>query len=294
VTTTSSTSRTDTELPEVAPVDTAPLRRLRRNRALLQVACIAVTLFMLVPLYLIALAAFSSASALNQFPLQFLPIDVSTETMSSFVGSTGVIPGLINSVLVGLGTLLLSLAVGAPAGYALARFAFKGKERYQLFMLFTRALPIVVLSVPLAQLFLTVGVYDTPLAVIILHSGLALPTTVLITASVFLAVPKDAEEAARIFGCSPLSAFVRVVLPLALPGIAAAAIFTFVMSWNEVLGATILTLNQRTLPASVLTSLQDSPLTYRFAGGFFLVVPALIFIAFMRRYLLNMWGTTIR
>jgi multiple sugar transport system permease protein len=261
---------------------------------LLQVACIAVSLFMLVPLYLIALAAFSSASALNQFPLQFLPLDVSTETMSNFVGSTGVIPGLINSVIVGLGTLVLSLAVGAPAGYAIARFAFKGKDRYQLFMLFTRALPIVVLSVPLGQLFLTVGVYDTPLAVIILHSGLALPTTVLITASVFLAVPQDAEEAALIFGCSPLGAFVRVVLPLALPGIAAAAIFTFVMSWNEVLGATILTLNQRTLPASVLTSLQDSPLTYRFAGGFFLVVPALIFIAFMRRYLLNMWGTTIR
>ena len=60
------------------------------------------------------------------------------------------------------------------------------------------------------------------------------------------------------------------------------------------LGATILTLNQRTLPAQVLTSLSDSPLAYRFAGGFVLVIPALIFIAFMRRYLLNMWGTTLR
>jgi multiple sugar transport system permease protein len=85
-----------------------------------------------------------------------------------------------------------------------------------------------------------------------------------------------------------------VVMPMAIPGIAAASIFTFVMSWNEVLGASILTLNQRTLPAQVLSSLAESPLAYRFAGGFLLVIPALIFIFFMRRYLTNMWGSTIR
>ncbi|QGF24554.1 carbohydrate ABC transporter permease [Raineyella fluvialis] len=278
----------------VPEVDLRPLRRRKRNRALVQLGCILVSLFMLVPLYLIALAAFSSSAALARFPLRFFPTDFSAETMGAFINSTGVLAGLINSVTVGIGTLILSLLVGAPAGYALARYAFRGKDQYQLFMLFTRALPIVVLSVPLAQLFLIVGVYDSVLAVVLLHSALALPTTVLITSSVFIAVPRDAEEAARIFGCSPLGAFLRVVLPMALPGISAASIFTFVMSWNEVLGATILTLNHRTLPAAVLTSLQDSPLSYRFAGGFFLIIPALIFIAIMRKYLLNMWGTTIR
>jgi len=155
-------------------------------------------------------------------------------------------------------------------------------------------LPIVVLSVPLAILFLSTNIYDTPLAVILLHTTLTLPTTILITASVFVSVPADAEEAARIFGCSPFGAFIRVVVPLALPGVAAASIFTFIMSWNEVLGATILTFSQRTLPALLLSSLQDSPTAYRFAGGFALVVPALIFIAIIRKYLLNMWGTTIR
>lgn len=275
-------------------VDTAPLRALRRRRILVQVACLAVTAFMAVPVYLIALAAFSSRSALNEFPLTFLPTDFSTETMSTFLSSTGVLAGLINSIMVGLMTLVVSFLIGVPAGYAIARFAFRGRDNYQLFLLFTRALPIVVLSVPLAQLFLSTGVYDTPLAVTLLHSALALPTTILLTSAVFLAVPVDAEEAARIFGCTPVGAFTRVVLPLALPGIAAASIFTFVMSWNEVLGATILTLNQRTLPAQVLSSLADSPLAYRFAGGFFLIIPAIVFIAVMRRYLLNMWGTTIR
>lgn len=285
------TTRGGRPLPQV---DTAPLRALRRRRLLAQAACLAVTAFMVLPVYLIALAAFSTRSALNEFPLRFTPSAFSTETMGTFLDSTGVVPGLLNSILVGVLTLAVSFVIGAPAGYAIARYAFRGKDNYQLFLLFTRALPIVVLSVPLAQLFLTTGVYDTPLAVTLLHTALALPTTILLTSAVFLAVPVDAEEAARIFGCSPVGAFTRVVLPLALPGIAAASIFTFVMSWNEVLGATILTLNQRTLPAQVLSSLSDSPLAFRFAGGFFLIIPAIVFIAVMRRYLLNMWGTTIR
>lgn len=204
------------------------------------------------------------------------------------------VPGFLNSLMVGLLTVVLALALGAPAGYAVARYVFAGRDAYQLFLLFTRALPIVVLSVPLARMFIVVDLSDTILAVALLHTALALPTTVLITASIFTAVPRDVEEAALVFGCTPVSAFRRVVVPLALPGLAASSVFTFVLSWNEVLGAAILTLTNRTLPALVLGSLQYSPLAYRFAGGFALVVPALVFVFIMRRYLLNMWGTTLR
>jgi multiple sugar transport system permease protein len=281
----------DVQLP---PVDDAPLRALRRRRALLQLACVAVTLFMGFPVYLIALAAFSSRQTLNAFPKSLLPKAISSETISAFLSSTGVVPAFLNSLAVGVGTLVLALLVGAPAGYAIARFAFRGREPYQLLMLMTRALPIVVLSIPLAQIFLTAGLYDSVLAVTLVHAALALPTTILITASVFVSVPRDVEEAAQVFGCTRFQAFRRVVVPMALPGIAASAIFTFVLSWNEILAAAVLTLNNRTLPAQVLTSLSDSPLAFRFAGGFALVVPALLFILLMRRYLLNMWGSTIR
>ncbi len=274
--------------------DRAPLRRYRRNRVWLQIACLAVTAFMAVPLYLITLAALSTRASLNAFPLSLLPTNLSFDTLGAFLSSTGVVPSFGNSLIVGFWTLVLSLLIGVPAAYGLARTPFAGKEPYQLFLLFTRALPIVVLSVPLAQLFLTTNLYDTTYAVILLHTALSLPTTVLICASVFLAVPVDVEEAARVFGCTPAQAFRQVVAPMALPGIAAAAIFTFVQSWNEVFGASILTLNRRTLPAQVLSSLGDSPLAYRFAGGFALILPALLFIALMRRYLTNMWGSTIR
>lgn len=271
------------------------LRARRRRSVLLEIACIAVTLFMGVPLYLIALAAFTSRQALNRFPLPLLPTDLSTETITGFLSSTGVVAGFVNSLQVALFTLLLALLVGVPGGYALARFTFPGRNAYQLFLLLTRALPIVVLSVPLAEVFLSTRLlYDTTYAVTLLHTALALPTTVLITAAVFVAVPRDHEEAAMIFGATRRQAFIRIVLPQALPGIAAAAMFAFVMSWNEPLGAAILTLNRRTLPAQVLTTLADSPLAYRFAGGLALVLPALVFIAVMRKYLIKMWGTTLR
>lgn len=265
-----------------------------RTSRWVQVCCIVITIFMGLPIYLIALAALTSREALNDFPLPLLPTAVSGETMSTFLQSTGVVGGLLNSLTIGLSTVVLSLVVGLPGGYALARYAFRGKDAYQLSLLLTRALPIVVLSVPLAKIFLDTGLYDTTYGVTLLHTTLALPTTVLITSAIFLSVSPEQEEAAMIFGASRLAAFVRVVMPQALPGIAAAAMFTFVLSWNEVLGASILTLNRRTLPAQVLTTLADSPLAFRFAGGLALVLPALIFIAVMRRYLLNMWGTTLR
>jgi multiple sugar transport system permease protein len=107
---------------------------------------------------------------------------------------------------------------------------------------------------------------------------------------VFASVPREFEEAAKVFGANALQAFVRVVLPLVMPGIAASAIFTFVMSWNEVFAATLLTIRNRTLPALILYQLNKSSLQFQYAGGFFMLVPSLIFIFMIRRYLFNMWG----
>jgi multiple sugar transport system permease protein len=123
-----------------------------------------------------------------------------------------------------------------------------------------------------------------------MHTALTLPTAILVIGSVFASVPYELEEAAQVFGCTPLQAFRTVVLPLVTPGIAAAAVFTFVMSWNEVFAASILTLRNRTLPAQVLSALNQSSEAYQFAGAFFMMIPALIFIFIIRRYLFNMWG----
>jgi multiple sugar transport system permease protein len=268
--------------------------RRRPTRWHLYVLAILISLFILIPIYLIAVAAFTPRVVLNGFPKPVLPVAFSFDTMQAFLSTRGVGQSVINSLIVGLMTLVMSTVLGAPAGYALARFAFRGRDSFQLLILMTRAFPIAILAVPLTVTFITWGLYDTLWAVALVHTALALPTTVLITASIFISVPVDLEEAALTLGCTPLGAFTRVAMPLALPGLAAASIFTFVLSWNEVFASVILTVSNRTLPAQVLTSLGDSPLPYRFAGGFALILPALVFIFFIRRYLFNMWGRVVR
>ncbi|MCV4776844.1 ABC transporter permease subunit, partial [Escherichia coli] len=89
--------------------------------------------------------------------------------------------------------------------------------------------------------FINLGLYDTALGVALVHTALALPFAVLVTSSLFLGIPKELEEAAWTLGCTRIQAFLKVVLPLALPGLAATAIFAFVISWNEVFAATLLT-----------------------------------------------------
>ena len=266
-------------------------RRVIVDRILLYGAAGFLALWTLFPIYLIALAAFSERTAIYDYPKALLPTRFSADTMSFFVNSTGVLSSLRNSVIVALGTIVLGLLIGTPAGYALARFSFPGRGFIQVGVLISKMFPIAILSIPLAVTFIQIGLYDTLQGVIIIHTAMVLPFIVIVTAGVFLGVSRELEEAATTLGTSRFGAFVRIALPLALPGLAAAAIFTFVTSWNEVFAATILTLRTRTLPAQVLASLATSPLAYKFAGGFFMVLPAIVFIFLIRKYLMNLWGS---
>jgi multiple sugar transport system permease protein len=265
-------------------------RRVLVDRILLYTVAVILALWTLVPIYLIAVAAFSERVAVFEYPKPLLPTRFSTETMQFFVGSGGVLNSVKNSVIVALGTIVVALALGTPAGYALSRFRFPGRDAFQLAVLSSKMFPIAILAIPLAVTFIELNLYDKLLGVIIVHSAMVLPFVVIVTAGVFASVSRELEEAAQTLGTSRLGAFVRVALPLALPGLAAAAIFAFVTSWNEVFAATILTLRERTLPALVVASLNQSPLYFKFAGGFFLIIPSLFFIWFMRKYLFNLWG----
>jgi multiple sugar transport system permease protein len=265
-------------------------RRVLIDRVLLYAAAGVLALWTLAPIYLIALSAFSERAAIYEYPKPLLPTRFSTDTMAFFVNSTGVLPSVRNSIVVAIGTIALGLIIGAPAGYALARFRFRGRNTFQVGVLISKMFPIAILSIPLAVTFINLNLYDTLPAVVLVHTAMVLPFIVIVTAGVFLGVSAELEEAAMTLGTTRLGAFRRIAMPLALPGLAAAAIFSFVTSWNEVFAATILTVRNTTLPAQVLASLNLSPLYFRFAGGFFLIVPSLFFIFFMRKYLFNLWG----
>jgi multiple sugar transport system permease protein len=280
-----------------APVP-LPRRRAGRERllerSLIYLGATLLALFVLVPIYLIAVSAFTPRELAFEFPKSVIPTQLSTDSILFFLNASGVIDAFWRSVIVALITLVLSLAIGAPAGYALARFGFRGRDSYRLVVLSTRAFPIVILAIPLAVTYRVWGIDDTVIGVALMHTALALPFTVLITSSVFVSVPYELEEAAQTLGCTPLQAFLRVSLPLALPGLAAAAIFTWVLSWNDVFAAVILTLRNPTLPAQILSALTQSPIYFQFAAGFVMLVPSLVVIWFIRKYLLGLWGRVVK
>ncbi|MCI0710182.1 MAG: carbohydrate ABC transporter permease [Chloroflexi bacterium] len=285
--------RTAEKVYQLSPEARIALRNRRIRRGCAYALAIAIAIWILMPMWLIATLAFSPGEDVLSYPRKFAPIPFSTDTMEFFlVDVQGTWEATVNSVIVAVMTLIMSTIIATPAGYAISRYVFRGRDAVRLGVLAVRAFPIVILAIPLATNFIRWGIHDTVYGVALMHTALALPTTILVISSVFASVPYEFEEAAKVFGASPLQAFFRVILPLVLPGIAAAAIFTFVMSWNEVFAASILTSSDaRTLPAEILNGLTaGSSARFKFAGGFFMLVPSLIFIFLIRRYLFNMWG----
>ena len=249
--------------------------------------------WVLVPLYFLFVNALSSAEAVNSFPKSALP-EFDLGSLSFFAKFYGILDALKNSLIVATMTMVMSIAIGAPAGYALSRFEFRGKATFRLLILMTRAFPLPLLALPLAIMFIRTGLDDTALGLAFVHTTLAIPFAVLITFSLFSGIPLALEEAAWTLGCTRLTAFTKVVLPLILPGITASAIFAFVISWNEVFAAAVLTIENRTLTAFLLQNLDTAAIHLKFAGGFILVLPALIFIFAVRKYLFAMWGIANR
>ncbi len=276
---------------EVKAIHRRMLRRRKMTRGSVYLLATAIAAWILVPILFIGSMAMTTPETVRSYPKGILPfIPFSTESMRFFLESDGVIPGFVNSVIVAVITLVLSTIIAAPAGYAISRYFFRGRDAFRLGILAVRAFPIVILAIPIAVVFLSLGIYDNVGSLALMHTALTLPTTVLVIGSVFASIPYELEEAAMVFGCTPRKAFRHVVLPLVAPGIAASAIFTFVMSWNEVFAASILTVQNRTLPAQVLFAIDGSPEHYQFAAAFFMLIPSLLFIFFIRRYLFNMWG----
>ena len=263
------------------------------GRFLFVAAIVLICAWVLVPIYLLLVNTLSSPSQVSGFPKTGIP-SFDFSSIQFFLSFAGVLKALWNSLLVAVLTMILSIGIGAPAGYALSRFEFPGKEIFRMLVIMTRAFPLPLLALPLAVFFIRTGLDDTVLGLAIVHTVLAIPFAVLITFSLFSGIPIELEEAAWTLGCNRLQAFRKVVLPLVLPGIAASAVFAFTISWNEVFAAAVLTIENRTLPAFLVQSLNVSPLHLKFAGGAAMVIPALIFIFAVRKYLFAMWGIANR
>jgi multiple sugar transport system permease protein len=202
------------------------------------------------------------------------------------------VPSLIRSLQICALTILISLSIGGMAGYAFARYAFAGRDVLKFGVLFVRMFPAVSIALPMVIILARMGFYDRPLGLSLVYSLSNIALTVWITASIFMGIPESLEEAAEVFGATRAQAFMRVTLPLALPGLAAAAMYAFLGAWNETVSAILLTEFNPTFSVVVYQSLVGATgqVNLAAAGGIVMAIPTVAFTYVIRRYIQQMWG----
>ena len=173
-------------------------------------------------------------------PPTWIPKVFSLEAYSKIFQNPRYLTVFINTCLVSIIVTALSLTLGAMAAYALARFKFVGHRPVLMFLITTQMFPLVLLCIPYFRVFITLGLYDTLLSLIIVYLTFTLPFCILMLRSYFLNIPKDMEEAAMVDGCSRLGAIFRILIPISYPAFIGAGLYSFLLAWNEFLFAVVL------------------------------------------------------
>lgn len=196
-----------------------------------------------------------------------------------------------NSLWVSCVTMVATIVISTSAGYALARFRFVGKNTLMLVFLATQMFPAVLLIPPLLSQWYALGLIDTYQALIYSNFSFTVPFTVWMLVGYFESIPRELEESAMIDGSSRLGAMLRIIVPLAAPGIAATAIFAFVSSWSELLFATTFTssTDMRTLSAGLLYMAGQYEVQWGqlSAGVVISTIPVALLFAFLQKHLIQ-------
>ena len=203
------------------------------------------------------------------------------------LSGTFILPALRNSVLIGFFTTVFSLLLAIPAAYTFARRNFKGKEPLFFLFLAVRLLPSISIAVPMFLIFRTIGLLDKLEGLIIVNTAIATPLAIWILRPYFEAITKDYEEAALLDGCTHSQVIVKIILPIARPGVTAAALMVFMMAYSEFIFALTLTSTLKARPASVVVATLAQGLSVSkgmLSAGIVLsfLPPVLLAIAFKR------------
>jgi multiple sugar transport system permease protein len=195
-----------------------------------------------------------------------------------------------NSLVVGVLSTAITLVLGCMAAYGLARHRFAGRATLAYTSLLLRTVPLAVLAVPVFMIWNRAGLVNSLAGLTVLYVAVNLPFTIWLLYGFVLQVPAELEEAAAIDGCGPVAVFWRVVLPLIRPGLAAAAIFTFRIAWNEFILALVLTDRAtRTLPVAASLYITDIGVDWGkiMALGSLIALPPLVFTFLAARQIIT-------
>jgi multiple sugar transport system permease protein len=196
-----------------------------------------------------------------------------------------------NSILVVGASTLIALGFSALAGYGLSRFEFRGKGSFLTFLLMTQMFPSIMLLIPFYRIIATLGLINTLSALIITYVSFTVPFCTWLMLGYFKSIPKELDEAAAIDGLGRFRAFVQVILPLALPGMAATAIYSFITGWNEYVFALVLTQSEEvmTVPVGIGQLIGQYRILWNdmMAASLYAAVPLVLVFLFLQRYLIS-------
>ncbi len=275
----------------------------RRRPVLLALAGVAVAAYFLAPFSWLVLTSVTREQDALSVPPRWIPDPPTLANYGSFVVPTGTrsivgsraaentVPGVRNSLLAATGTAALNLLLGIAGGYSFARLRFPGRTTLLFVYLGSRMVPGIALIVPLYLVIQRLGLLDSLTALILTYLTFTLPFTIWLLKSYFQGIPRELEEAALVDGCGWLRMVARVLLPAAVPGLVAAAMFAFMTAWNDYLFAVILTSSMaaKTAPVVVAGFATDvtTERTLMAAGGVLAVVPPLVLAFVFQRLIVQ-------
>jgi multiple sugar transport system permease protein len=240
---------------DVIAADPIPARRgwswrTMRDSAWHALVAVLVSLAALGPFLWAAIVSVTPESYLYDRQIHYIPPELTLANFVRVFEAWNFGRAFTNSVIVAVLVTVLSITLSITAAYAFARMTFVGRRFLIVSLLLIYLLPSVVLLVPLMVIFRTLGLFNTYTALVLAESTHALPFAIWMLTNYFASLPRELEEAAQVDGCTRVGALLRVVVPLAVPGIVAAALFVFIASWNDFLFAFMFTSGEdiRTLP----------------------------------------------
>jgi arabinogalactan oligomer/maltooligosaccharide transport system permease protein len=267
------------------------MKMSRTQAAVTHFILILFTLWSVVPIIWVVLTSFKSESEVFSTQLKVLPANPSLDNYQELISRGDFVGWAGNSILVAVLTTVIGVFLASTCAYALSRFRFRGRSASLYIFLVAQMFPGIVLLVGLYQIFSNFELLDTPWALVLSYSTIAIPFCILMLKGFFDTIPFELEEAARVDGVGVFGAFWRIVVPLSIPGIAVTAFYSFITAWNEYLFArTFLTSREQlTLPVGTSTFIDafNQPWALLSAASVLISIPVVIFFYAAQRYLLS-------
>ena len=261
-------------------------RKEKIGNGLCHVYLILLSLIAFFPLVWVLLCSVKSSGELTANPTRFLPKEFTLENFVHVIKDLGFAGNISNSLIIAVSTTCIAIVISSMAAYGIVRFFPKLGSIMSKVLVATYMFPPILLAIPYSMVMAKLGFVNTRVGLVIVYLSFSVPYAVWMLVGFFKTVPLGIEEAARVDGANKGQTFVRIVLPLVMPGIVATAIYTFINAWNEFLYSLILINSTDKMTVSVaLKSLQGSEILNwgdMMAASALVVVPSVIFFMFIQ------------